>query len=446
MSIPRNAIWVALSLSALQAVSTGCRTGVNATVEFRRYSSFEIAQAEPGPVEAHRSKERLAAFVVWSGKEPLRIDLGSIDEIAQRVGAWREAIGVPIEGGAGSGGSRRDSSSELAAGRALREMLLDPVFAAIGDEVSGLVVSPDDVVHLVPLDALPNATKGLVGDHVQLSLVRSSTELASPSPPRQGEPSLLAIGDPAQSVDAEPSALRSASVASPSPASTRSIAFRPLPGAARELEAVGRSFQQAFDEAGVVLLGEAATKAEFAARASTARYLHVATHGWFASEGIDSFAGNRSGNTPVLDAARNLTGFAPSTLCGLAFASANQGSDRFGRVPGILTADELAGLDLESCELAVLAASETNVGVRRAGQGVESLQKALHQAGARAAITSLWKVDDAATCELMERFYEYLWIEELPTAEALWRAKSDLRALGHPTRDWAAWVLSRKAD
>ena len=59
-------------------------------------------------------------------------------------------------------------------------------------------------------------------------------------------------------------------------------------------------------------------------------------------------------------------------------------------------------LDLSNCELAVLSACETNVGIRRAGQGIQSLQGALHAAGARTAITSLWKVDDRPTRELME--------------------------------------------
>ncbi len=109
---------------------------------------------------------------------------------------------------------------------------------------------------------------------------------------------------------------------------------------------------------------------------------------------------------------------------------------------GILTAEELSGLDLSVCDLAVLSACETNVGIRRAGQGIQSPQTALHAAGARTAITSLWKVDDAATRKLMERFYTNLWVEEMGKADALWKAKCDLRAEGHPVRDWAAWVLS----
>ncbi len=89
-----------------------------------------------------------------------------------------------------------------------------------------------------------------------------------------------------------------------------------------------------------------------------------------------------------------------------------------------------------------MTSGQTNVGIRRAGQGVQSLQSALHAAGVRTAITSLWKVDDASTRGLMESFYDNLWIEELPKAEALWRAKNALRETGHPVRDWAGQVLS----
>ena len=111
-------------------------------------------------------------------------------------------------------------------------------------------------------------------------------------------------------------------------------------------------------------------------------------------------------------------------------------------MPGILTAEEFATLDLSNCELAVLSACETNVGIRRAGQGIQSLQTALHAAGARAAITSLWKVDDAATRRLFELFYTKLWKERLGKADALWQAKMALRREGRPTRDWAGWVLT----
>jgi CHAT domain-containing protein len=92
--------------------------------------------------------------------------------------------------------------------------------------------------------------------------------------------------------------------------------------------------------------------------------------------------------------------------------------------------------------LAVLSACETNVGIRRAGQGVQSLQTALYAAGPRTSITSLWRVVDAATRKLMEHLYTNLCIENMPKAEALWRAKVAVRIANHPVRDWAGWVLT----
>jgi len=128
-------------------------------------------------------------------------------------------------------------------------------------------------------------------------------------------------------------------------------------------------------------------------------------------------------------------------LCGLALAGANRGRDALGRVPGILTAEELSALDLSSCELAVLSACETNVGLRRAGLGIQSLQAALHAAGAHSSITSLWKVDDEATRFLMERLYENLWRKGMSKVQALWEAKATLRARGHGVGSWAGWVF-----
>ena len=87
-----------------------------------------------------------------------------------------------------------------------------------------------------------------------------------------------------------------------------------------------------------------------------------------------------------------------------------------------------------------LSACDTNVGERRAGQGVASLQKALQMAGARSVITSLWKVPDEATKELMLDFYRRLWVEKKPKCagavgsedEAARRARTS--AAGRSTR------------
>jgi CHAT domain-containing protein len=211
-----------------------------------------------------------------------------------------------------------------------------------------------------------------------------------------------------------------------------------------EAEATAILFEDAFELGPVLLTRKETTKAALFAAAPGVRFVHLATHGWFAPERVKSILDTNENEQSFarMNLEERITGLAPMTLCGLALAGANRGRDSLGRVPGILTAEELCSLNLLQCELAVLSACETNVGIRRAGQGIQSLQAALYAAGARTSITSLWKVDDAATRRLFEVFYTKLWKEKLGKADALWQAKMVLRSEGHPVRDWAGWVLT----
>ena len=74
-------------------------------------------------------------------------------------------------------------------------------------------------------------------------------------------------------------------------------------------------------------------------------------------------------------------------------------------------------------------------------------------AGARALLTSLWKVPDSPTAKLMKKFYTYLWRNPtdggpLGKAAALRRAQLDLLKENRKRYgdsfpvDWGAWVLS----
>src|SRR6185503_11816237 len=56
-------------------------------------------------------------------------------------------------------------------------------------------------------------------------------------------------------------------------------------------------------------------------------------------------------------------------------------------------------------------------------EGLLGLERAFQVAGARAVIASLWKVDDLATRDLMERFYDNLWNKNMGKLEALREAQ-----------------------
>jgi CHAT domain-containing protein len=72
---------------------------------------------------------------------------------------------------------------------------------------------------------------------------------------------------------------------------------------------------------------------------------------------------------------------------------------------GVLTAEEIAGLDLRSAGWAVLSACETGVGDVQSGEGVLGLRRAFQVAGARTVIMSLWAVEDDSAREWMHALY-----------------------------------------
>ncbi len=392
----------------------------------------------------HRSEDvaSLAAHVLAPSGVIVEVELGPASQIEELAAAWRSTFGEPLERGIGRTSAGEDDP-ERSAGAVLRARLLDPLLAALDPRTTTLLVCADDFVHALPLDALPLG-EGRVGDRWRIVLQTSLRRLVAPLPAMTGaqEHELLVVGgvafDAPGAAPSRPSGALPAAVRGGEGARAR---FGPLLQTSFEAEAVEALYERAERGTATRLEGASATKAAFLERAAGKRFVHVATHGWF-----DAI---RMPQTAELQLARSAFGaneriraFAPLSACGLALAGANRGRDELGRVPGILTAEELAGADLSACELAVLSACETNVDARSVALGLESLQAALHAAGARSAITSLWKVDDAATRRLFELFYTALWVEGLSKADALWKAKRALREEGHPARHWAAWVLS----
>jgi len=88
-----------------------------------------------------------------------------------------------------------------------------------------------------------------------------------------------------------------------------------------------------------------------------------------------------------------------------------------------LYARDLYNLELNA-DLVVLSACETGIGKLRRGEGIVSLARAFAYAGAKSLVTSLWKVDDSKTKDLLVDFYKQLKAGK-PKDEALQQAKLD---------------------
>lgn len=111
--------------------------------------------------------------------------------------------------------------------------------------------------------------------------------------------------------------------------------------------------------------------------AANHRYLHLATHGYFAPDAL------KSALKPTASAASSaergaeidVSGYHPGLLSGLALAGASVRPTPAGKDDGILTALEVAELDLGQVELAVLSACETGLGHEAGGEGLLGLQR-----------------------------------------------------------------------
>lgn len=379
----------------------------------------------------HQPHDHYVGFVLDS-KSAVRIeDLGSATKIEELVSRWRAAVTIQHRGRPVDAGGKQDDVQEL--GRQLRAAVLDRLLPpAAGKRV---FVCLDDALNTIPWDALPAAEAGkLVGDARRFLLLPSLRDLldAPLRPARQPAPVLFGDVD----YDA-PGAVPASPTLADRPATTTEATggWARLAGSKDELGKIQATLERTRRKPTVVT-GKDATKAELFRLAPGATWLHLSTHGYFAPETLPALGD--APRDPSLPG--GISGLAPLTLCGLVLAGGNRPSPPMEEVAGIVTAEELAGLDLAACDLAVLSACETSLGARRGGLGLASLQSALHAAGARCAVTSLWQVPDGQTGLLMARFYELIVQQGMSADEALWTVKSAHRK--EPLWDWAGWVCS----
>ncbi|MFP5380160.1 MAG: CHAT domain-containing protein, partial [Vicinamibacteria bacterium] len=297
-----------------------------------------------------------------------------------------------------------------AAALELRRLVWDPVAPDVMG-ASTVFLVPDGALHLVNVSALPDGDHGyLLETGPTIHYLAAERDLAMPARTSRAG-GLLAVGNPrfddgATPVSSSPR-LRSALCGG-----LGGLHFGPLAASARESEEVAALWTGRHGGA-TVLSETAATEAAFKAQAAGHRVLHLATHGYFLDEDCD-VAGEAA--TPADGAAA--TG--ALLRAGLAFAGANQRAGALASDDdGVVTAAEVASLDLSGVEWAVLSACDTGLGSIATGEGVFGLQRAFRVAGASTVIMSLWPVDDEATRAWMTRLYRARLDEGRDTAAAV---------------------------
>jgi CHAT domain-containing protein/tetratricopeptide (TPR) repeat protein len=390
-----------------------------------------------------RTVPHYAAFVLVHGSsQPKVVDLGAASVIERGVARWRTEAGIGLVRGASA--SVAEAAYRLA-GAALRRLAWDPVTPHLVD-VDRVFVVPDGAYNVVNLGALPVGTSEfLVERGPTIHYLPTERDLASVPRMRPSAKGLFALGGP--SFDSLMGASRrSQSTLRGTPCATlQSMQFGELPGTRQEVTEIAGLWKSAGSSAGggdvhLSVAGEATERA-FKQEAPGRRVLHLATHGFFlggdcepsspGTRAVGRVTPARPKSAPRIDLQN------PLLVSGLAFAGANQRARaKPDQDDGILTAEEISGMNLQGTEWAVLSACDTGLGEVKAGEGVFGLRRAFQIAGVRTVIMSLWSVEDEATRQWMRALYEARLNDRLDTAESV-RAAS-LRVL----RDRRAKKLS----
>jgi len=132
----------------------------------------------------------------------------------------------------------------------------------------------------------------------------------------------------------------------------------------------------------------------------------------------------------------------PLMRSGLVLSGANRvwnNPDMKGEEDGVLTAYEVAQIDLRQTGLVVLSACETGLGDINGSEGVYGLQRSFKMAGVKYIIMSLWQVPDNETQEFMTLFYKNLLLLKEPK-QAFAKTQLAMRKKYDPYY-WAAFVL-----
>jgi len=445
-----------------------------ALVSFVHYFHYDAPlkqnKNETSALESMEGSSYLALVLRSQDEEPEIVFLGKAEEIEQLVFDWGQeaAMGTRIPG-------RSKELSEAAyrtAGEPLRRKIWDPIEPYLKG-IKGVLLVPEGSIHTINFASLPIGSKNyLIEKGPLIHYLSTERDLAYPHDTQTLGTGLLALGNPAfaetslfaaLSPEDKPKRGLLAKVKSfftfrgllSECENFKSLEFKSLPATEKEVNTVANMWKKGQKKKGDVLKlsGAEASELAFKMAAPGKQIIHLATHGFFLEENCPSAlatsgslqepASNGTGELP------SVTGENPLLLSGLALAGASQ---REAAGPeeedGILTAEEIAALDLSGVGWVILSACNTGSGKITTGEGVFGLRRAFRMAGARTLITSLWAVEDEATEKWMRFFYQALFSKVQRTAESVRMASleilRELKKRGESTHPfyWAGFVAS----
>ena len=326
---------------------------------------------------------------------------------------------------------------------------LSLIWKPLGNEIQGkktIYYVPSGILHKIALESIPMEDGTLLGDHYRFVRITSAREIARMKHNKQSALNASATLYGALKYDVD--ATMMASEASryhvePLFAFNRGEKvrgngpFRDLPNAKEEIDKIEKILK-----GGKVKVtprtGATGTEESFLALSGKApNILHVATHGFY-------YTADKAKEVNYLKGYNDAMMLSGLIMSGGNLAWTGRQVPQ-GVLGGVLTANNIASLDLRGTDLLVLSACQTGLGVATP-EGLFGLQRAFKKAGVQTMVMSLWSVNDEAAKDFMIKFYE-----ELTDSRNKWdkrkafdKAKAYVRNNPRYKQDpyyWAAFVM-----
>ncbi len=379
--------------------------------------------------------EQVIALITDSQNGIKLIKIADLAPIAAAIKTYQTAI-VPSKENANT---REQTLKQTA--HTLYSQLWQPLTPYLQNKTTVYLI-PDGILHLLPFKALQDKDGSYLAEKIQLITLSSARDIVLP--PLEGKATaavIFAAPDYGDAKEATENTTRALDL--------KTIYFKPLASALNEGQQIDKLFRKKQPESPAKLFLKAQATEQAVTATTSPKILHLATHGFFLEDSKPDEKQLERGLMRGLDQPVPFNKIDnPLTRSGLAFAGANlgvKGIKQADGTDGILTALEILNLNLEGTDLVTLSACDTGKGEVKIGEGVYSLNRAFQEAGAKAVLSTLWSVDDKATAEFMQKFYER-FLDGKPAQQAIQETQNEFmqdKQYSNPFY-WAGFVMMGK--
>ena len=298
---------------------------------------------------------------------------------------------------------------------------------------------PSGILHGIALEALPLPDGTTLGQHYNFVRLTSARELLKGYNPIRIDKTATLYGGlqytlSLQKMEEESRKYEKSDLAGLMRSEYGHSGFEDLPKTMDEVEKIGKTLRKNGTEVRTYLKSKGNAESFVALSGKAPSIIHIATHGFYYTPEEAKDKDYLSGYSDAM------------SLSGLIFAGGNAAwlgkNSADGALGGVLTAKDIANLDLKGADLVVLSACKTAQG-KATPEGVYGLQRAFKKAGVGTIVMSLWSVSDNVTSEFMTTFYERLvdshnaWNKR----KAFEEAKEIIRKKHPEPFYWAAFVM-----